>query len=468
MPDFIDLLSLPCDAHFPEDIEKNVIWAEKSFSDRGFTTQRINTDYVPLLYGIKNYADESAKTLLIYLQMDGQPVDSNFWDQPDPFIPVFKRKLESGKWQIIEEYQIDRFEENDRIFARAASDAKGPVMMFLTALDMLEDEGITPDFNIKVILDFEEEMGSPHLPDAVKKNKDLLAADYLIILDGPQHTSGKPTLAFGARGIATVSLVTYGPIFPQHSGHYGNYLTNPALSMSQLLAGMKDADGRVTLKGYYDGIKITDEVREVLSTVPDHEEMLLARMGTQSHDKIAPTLQESIQYPSLNIRGLSSGWVGQEARTIVPSTARAELDLRLVKESDPNRLIKIIHDYIEESGYTVLDHEPTSDERKQYEKIVQMNSKISYAAFRTPTDSPIGSWLIRGLKNAHGVDPVIIRTHGGSIPISPFVATLDVPAVIVPTVNNDNNQHSPNENLRLGHYKEGIKTFYYLFQNPLE
>lgn len=471
IPSYLELLSIPCDANYPDDIEKNVQWSEKNFSQRGFTTKRIETPTVPLVLAEKTFGNsEQAKTLLVYLQMDGQPVDTNYWNQPDPFIPVFKTKSPSGKWEIVEDYDyVNGFDDEVRIFARATSDAKGPVMMFLQALDMLESENKNPNFRLKVIMDFEEELGSPNLPAAVNAHKEDLAADYLIILDGPQHTSGRPTLAFGARGIATVTLTTYGPVFPQHSGHYGNYLTNPALELSKLLAGMKDDNGKVILEGYYDGIEITDEIRKVLASVPDNEELLLAKMGTREHDKIAPTLQEALQYPSLNIRGMQSGWVGEEARTIVPSSATAELDLRLVLESDPAKLISIIKNYIEDRGYTVIDHTPTSNDRKVYPKICQMNSIISYQAFRTPIDSPVGQWLKSGLANAFGDSDsiVMIRTHGGSIPISPFVNTLDVPAVIVPTVNYDNNQHSPNENIRLGHYRDGIKAFYYIFQNPL-
>lgn len=470
IPSFIELLSIPCDARFPEDIEKNVLWAEKNFGDRGFQLSRIETPTVPLLLAEKSFDNpSSSKTLLVYLQLDGQPVDTAFWNQESPYKPVFKRKTSSGIWEEIEDFDYsDNFDEDVRIFARASSDAKGPVLMFLQALDMMEDENIKPNFRLKIIMDFEEELGSPNLAKAVEANKEKLASDYLIILDGPQHTSGRPTLAFGARGIATVTLKTFGPVFPQHSGHYGNYLTNPALQLSQILAGMKDKEGRVILEGYYDGIEISDDVKSVLASVPDDEKHLLSKMGSLEHDRIAPSLQESLQYPSLNIRGFQSGWVGDEARTIIPSSATAELDLRLVLESEPDRLIAIIKNYIESEGYTVLDHKPTSEERKMYPKICQMNSKIAYQAFRTPIDSPIGIWLTKGLEMAFDEPVVLIRTHGGSIPISPFVNTLNVPAVIVPTVNYDNNQHSPNENLRLGHYRDGIKAFYYIFKNSLE
>ena len=168
----------------------------------------------------------------------------------------------------------------------------------------------------------------------------------LVIFDGPRHISGQPTIAFGARGIAGITLTTYGPIFPQHSGHYGNYAPNPALRLSQLLAGMKDDYGRVLIPGYYDGIEFSDEVASVLDAVPDDLAMINAKLGIAQTDSVSTTLQRALQYPSLNIKGISSGWVGSETRTIVPATAIAEIDLRLVKESDPHRLIQLIKDYI--------------------------------------------------------------------------------------------------------------------------
>ncbi|MGI9551693.1 MAG: M20/M25/M40 family metallo-hydrolase, partial [Aurantibacter sp.] len=177
--------------------------------------------------------------------------------------------------------------------------------------------------------------------------------------------------------------------------------------------------------------------------------------------------QEAIQYPSLNIRGMQSGWIDEKVRTIIPGWARAEIDLRLVLETDPHRLVKLIKDHIAAQGYFVIDSEPTEQERLTHEKIATFTSEISYQSFRTDFDSEVGVWLGNALKNAFGEEPVMIRMSGGSIPISPFVNTLGIPAVTVPTVNRDNNQHSPNENLRLGNYRDGIKTMIAILKEKL-
>ncbi len=452
-----EVLSIPNDANFPEDIEKNVVWCEQQFGDRGFETTRIETATVPLLLA-ERPAKNAEKTVLIYLQIDGQPVDDSRWFQESPWKPVLKKPIGGGKWEIVAWDAMEGLEEEWRVFARSASDAKGPVAMFLSALDALKELKAEPNFNMKVIMDFEEEMGSPRLPEAVMANSKMLFADMLIIFDGPRHITNRPTLTFGARGIATIQLTTYGPIVPQHSGHFGNYAPNPALRLSKLLASMKDDQGRVTIPGFYDGVTISDEVAAILKAVPDDEVGIKGRLQIAETDKVGSYYQEAIQYPSLNIRGMQSGWINEKVRTIIPGWARAEIDVRLVLESNPDRLMRLIKGHIGEQGYYVIDREPTEEERLTHPLIATFTSKVSYQSFRTDFDSEVGLWLRSALKRGFGEEPIMIRMSGGSIPISPFVTTLGIPAVTVPTVNRDNNQHSPNENLRLGNYQEGIKT----------
>nr|WP_298999236.1 M20/M25/M40 family metallo-hydrolase [uncultured Allomuricauda sp.] len=460
-----DILSIPNDAFYPEDIEKNVKWCETEFGSRNFSTTRIETKGAPLLLAERTHK-KAKKTVLIYLQIDGQPVDTTRWDQKSPYQPALKKKV-NGEWQEIPWESIADYEDDWRVFARAASDAKGPVAMFLAALDATNQAKVVPNFNIKVIMDFEEEMGSSNLPQAVLDNKELLAADMLIIFDGPRHITNQPTLTFGARGISTVQLTTYGPVVPQHSGHFGNYAPNPALRLSKLLASMKDDEGLVTIPGFYDGIAIDSETEKILKAVPDNEKQIQDRLQIAATDKVGKYYQEAIQYPSLNIRGMQSGWINEKVRTIIPGWARAEIDIRLVLESDPERLIQLVKNHIESEGYVVLDREPTKEERLKHEKIATFTYEVSYQSFRTDFNSEVGLWLRSALKRAFEKEPIMIRMSGGSIPISPFVTTLDIPAVTVPTVNRDNNQHSPNENLRLGNYREGIKTMIAILSEKL-
>ena len=203
--------------------------------------------------------------------------------------------------------------------------------------------------------------------------------------------------------------------------------------------------------------------------MPDDETDIKRKLGIATTDQVASTYQESLQYPSLNIRGMASGWIGDKVRTIIPGTATAEIDVRLVPETKAERLIDLVKKHVRSRGYYLIgNREPTEEERMQHGKIVSFVSNISYGAFQTPFDSEVGIWLNKAMVRAFGQEPVRHRTSGGSIPISPFVVTLGVPAVTVPIVNRDNNQHSPNENLRIGNYIEGVKTFLAILTEPFE
>jgi acetylornithine deacetylase/succinyl-diaminopimelate desuccinylase-like protein len=451
-----EFLALPNDALYPEDIEALVTWMEGAFGERGFRTQRILTSGNPSLFAERRH-DRASKTVLVYLQADGQPVDPSAWAQANPFVPVLKEKDEQGNWQQIPWEAMDEgFDPDWRVFARSASDSKGPMTQFLMAVELLDQLDAAPPYNLKVIIDTEEELGSPNLAPAILEHRDLLASDLLLIFDGPPHASNLPTVTFGARGIMTATLVAYGPQVAQHSGHYGNFVPNPAFDLARILASLKSPEGVVMIPGFYDGVSLTEADRAVLSRVPDDEEGILAGMGLKRAESVAPTLQEAIQYPSLNIRGTSAGWVREQARTIIPPDATAELDIRLVKESDPERLVGLLREHIESLGYTVLDHAPSREDRSRYDRIVSLTYDVSYGAFRSDMESPAGRMARAGLRSLFGEEPILIRTMGGSIPIAPIIDALDVPAAIVPTVNIDNNQHSPNENLRLGNFLDGI------------
>jgi acetylornithine deacetylase/succinyl-diaminopimelate desuccinylase-like protein len=451
-----EFLALPNDALHPEDIGTLVSWMEHAFGERGFRTRRIPTSGNPSLFAERRH-ESSSRTVLVYLQADGQPVDPSAWAQANPFVPVLKAKDEQGNFQQIPWQAMDEGYDPDwRVFARSASDSKGPMTQFLMAIELLDQLDSAPPVNLKVIIDTEEELGSPNLAAAIREHRDLLASDLLLIFDGPPHASNRPTITFGARGIMTATLVTYGPRVAQHSGHYGNFVPNPAFDLARILASVKSPEGVVTIPGFYDGVSLSEADRAILSKVPDNEEEILADMGLVRAESVAPSLQEAIQYPSLNIRGVSAGWVGEQARTIIPPMATAELDIRLVREADPERLIGLLQTHIESLGYTVLDHAPTDHDRRQHDRVVSLTYEVSYGAFRSSMDSAAGRMARAGLKSLYGEEPILIRTMGGSIPIAPIIDALGVPAAIVPTVNIDNNQHSPNENLRLGNFLEGI------------
>ncbi|MFT4605709.1 MAG: acetylornithine deacetylase/succinyl-diaminopimelate desuccinylase-like protein [Rhodothermales bacterium] len=465
-----ELLSIPNDAHYPDHVDRNVAWMKQAFQRRDFKVSVLESGGPPLLLAERGSPRPDDPTVLIYLQVDGQPVDTSAWFQESPYDPVLKEHS-GGDWTTIPWTRLEEgpVDPDWRIFARSASDAKGPVGMFLAALDAAGEHGLKQSHHLKVVMDFEEELGSPHLPGTVELHREALAADFLIIYDGPRHVSNVPSLTFGARGIATITLTVFGPRVAQHSGHWGNYVPNPALRLAQVLGSMKDADGRVTIPGFYDGIHLDEETRAILAKVPDDEPAIRRSIGIAKADGVARTYQESIQYPSLNIRGLAAGWIGDDVRTIIPPSATAEIDVRIVPESDPVRLIALIYTFIEEQGFHLIgNRNPTEEERQQFSRLASFDYSIAYQAYRTPYDSRVGIWLTSAMRRAFGTDPVRKRMSGGSIPISPFITTLGVPAVTVPTVNADNNQHSPNENLRVGNYIDGIRTFLAILTEPIQ
>ncbi len=461
-----EFVAIPNDALDLADINRNISWMTEKFNKRGFNTSVLPTEGKPLFFAALPMEDEKP-IVLFYMHFDGQSVDPSQWDQPDPYKVVLKSP-DGNRWK--EQSFNDLAEDIDydwRLFGRSTSDDKGPIVMFLNAFDLLQKNNVDIPFNIKVILDGEEEKGSKPLPDAVKQYRELLDADFLLINDSPVHTSSKPTIVFGCRGNTTMSITTYGPVNPQHSGHYGNYAPNPGLQLAHLLASMKDRDGRVLIEGYYDGINIDEATASILKSVPDDPNTIHTNLGFKSPEKVGAYYQESLQYPSLNIRGMGSAWIGDKARTIIPATATAEIDLRLVPETDGRRLKKLVKDHIKSQGFYITDTDPSREMRMQHDKIVKITERGVTDAFRTSLTNPYGIFVSDVLAKTFEEEVVKIRIMGGTVPIASFVNELSIPAFVVPMVNPDNNQHSPNENLKIGQIAYGIMAFYALLNTPL-
>jgi acetylornithine deacetylase/succinyl-diaminopimelate desuccinylase-like protein len=291
-----------------------------------------------------------------------------------------------------------------------------------------------------------------------------------VILDGPLHASGRPTVVFGNRGIAQAALTVFGPRAPLHSGHYGNYAPNPALRLATLLASMKDEEGRVLIPGFYDGVRLTEADRITLEDVGDDEAALRARLGIARAESVGVNYQEALQYPSLNVRGMAAGGVGAVATNVVPSVAVAEIDLRTTPETDGQRLYDLVRAHIERAGYHLVDGEPTDAERARFDKLARFTLGSTQAAMRMPLDSAVGRWATAALRGPAsprpGEAPVQIRMMGGTVPTDVLVTALQLPFLLVPTVNDDNNQHAANENLRIGHFVTGTETIYSLLMTP--
>jgi len=342
-----------------------------------------------------------------------------------------------------------------------ASDDKSPIVALCAAMDALKAAGLAPTSNIRVILDGEEEASSPSLVPAIGRYRDRLRADLMVILDGPTHSSGRPTVVFGARGIATFDLTVFGPRTGVHSGNYGNWIPNPAQRLASLLASMKSDDGRVLVAGFYDGVAPPGrEERHLLDAVPDDSGRILEAFGVAAPERAFPKLQDALQAPTLNVRGLAGAHVGPTARTIIPDSATAAMDIRLVKETRADALLEKVKAHIRAQGYHLVDGEPDDAARAAYSKLARVAvSETAINAFRTPPSDPLAGGVVAAIQRTYGAAPVQLRTLGGTVPIAPFIDALGFPAVIVPVVNFDNNQHEENENLRLGNLFDAIVTF---------
>jgi len=452
------LLSIPNVASDRANIRRNADHLKSLLAKRGFVAELLETTGNPLVYG-ELRVPGATRTLLLYAHYDGQAVNPAAWRQPDPFTPVLRD--ETGTViNCLQKGSIGDCPRSGRIYGRSAADDKGPIVMIGAALDALTASGLQPTSNIRVILDGEEEASSPSLVPAIARYRDKLSADMMLIFDGPIHTSDRPTVAFGARGILTGTLTVYGPKSGVHSGNYGNWIPNPALRLAHLLASMKDDDGKVLVPGFYDGLQpLTPDERTLVAAVPDDAGRMLRTFGVAATEVAARSLQEGFQIPTLNIRGLASAHVGAGARTIIPDRAIAEIDIRLVKETRAATMRDKVNAYIAAQGYHLVDGEPDDEERAKYSHLASMAwDRHATEAFRTSPLDPHSRELVAALTRMYGAAPVQIRTLGGTVPIAPFIDALGFPAALVPTVNFDNNQHEENENLRLTHLFDGIVT----------
>jgi acetylornithine deacetylase/succinyl-diaminopimelate desuccinylase-like protein len=459
--ELIGWLSLPNDAAKPEDIQRNAVALQMMLDQRGIATEILPIGGGrPVVYGELSVPGAST-TLLFYCHYDGQAVDQTKWHS-DPYKPVLRDGAPSepeADWSTIPFPSDGKFGDDWRVYARSASDDKSPIVALLAALDALRSQGTQPRVNLKFIFDGEEEQGSPYLEEFVRANQKKLAADLMIVADGPVHQSGLPTIVFGARGIMTLTLTTYGPTESLHSGHYGNWAPNPGMRLAQLLATMKDADGKVLVEGYYnDVVPLTKTELSAIRQIPAMEPALRERFGIGQSEGAGKSLQELINVPSLNVRGLQSAWVGADARTIVPSTATAEIDVRLVKGTDHQKMFDKIAAHIRKQGWHVVDREPTRKELTEHPRVIQVVKVDGYNAVRTPMDLDAAQAVVRSVERFANGPIVRMPTSGGSVPLY-FFEEAGLPSVSVPIVNFDNNQHSPNENLRLGHFFRGIEVF---------
>jgi acetylornithine deacetylase/succinyl-diaminopimelate desuccinylase-like protein len=440
LKEFTTLLAIPNVASDTQNIRRNAALIVEMMKERGLNPRLLEAptpNTPPAVYGEWN-TPGAQRTVLVYAHYDGQPTDPRQWTETAPWEPVFR----SG-----------------RLYARSASDDKAGVMAILTAFSALKDKGVALTSNVKFFFEGEEEAGSPHLGEIIDLNKELLAADAWIIGDGPVHQSGRKQVVFGARGDTNVDVTVYAAKRPLHSGHYGNWSPNPAQMLARLLASMKDDDGRVTIEGWYsDTEPLGDAERRAIAEAPQYDEELKGQLGIKRTEGGGKSLLELINLPSLNINGFASGDVGALARNVIPTTATAVLDLRLVKGNDHQRQVQRLIEHIRKQGYHVIERDPTDAERAQHPLLARVNVRPGgYNAERTRMDLPISKAVIDAVQSTSQEKIVLLPTSGGSLPLSIISGRLKTVTISVPIANYDNNQHAENENIRLQNFWDGIE-----------
>jgi acetylornithine deacetylase/succinyl-diaminopimelate desuccinylase-like protein len=452
---FTECLRVDTVSQQPERVRAGAAWLADAMRARGFEARVLETAGNPVVLGTR-MAPGATRTLLIYCHFDTKPAPPAGWLQPSPFEPVLRAGLAEEGAPIVATGEVpDDALPAHRLYARGASDDKGPIWAHLEALSLMDALGISPRVNLKIVLEGEEEVGSPGFGGFVDAHRELLAADLVLVTDGPKDASERPTVVFGARGILALTLELEAARRDVHSGNFS--VPNPAWILTGLLASMAAPDGTPLIEGLgADALPPTAAERELLGRIPLDRPALERELGV----RLAPDYLERLMFrPTLTIRGLQAGFVGAEANTIIPHRATVALDLRLVKNQRVDAVYRRVVEHVRAQGFTVIESAdaPLPDDLRG--RAVRIVERHGYDPAKTPADLPISRRVVEIVERAHdGQAAVVVPTAGGSVPLWAFTDLLGLPTIVVPYANANNRQHSPNEHLRLDHLYQGVST----------
>ena len=457
--EYAEFLAIPNTKNDGAALRRNATAIVAMFARRGVPARLLeNGPWPPAVYG-ELRAPKATRTIVIYAHYDGQPVDATEWRGQAPYSAQL-REQRGAEWVDIAIPDKGRLNPEARIFARGAGDDKAPIIAIMNALDALKATNQQPTINIKFFFEGEEESGSAHLPQILEANKNLLTADAWLFCDGPTHQSREMQVAFGARGAMGLELTVYGPARALHSGHYGNWAPNPGMLLTELVSSLRDVDGRILIKGYYDDV-VPPTARELAAVraLPPvdsalRHELLLA--GSEANNAL---LAERIMLPALNMRGIRVGQVEGLAANAIPTDAKASFDFRLVPKQTPERVQQLVETHLKANGWYITHAAATDAERLAHRKVVRLQWGAGDEATRVSLDQPISQALTATLDEMLGKPVLRVPTLGGSLPTSMIEHSLGVPLVIFPIANFDDNQHAKDENLRLQNLWDGIEAY---------
>jgi acetylornithine deacetylase/succinyl-diaminopimelate desuccinylase-like protein len=456
--EFVSFLSIPNLARDRENIQRNAEFIAKAMEARGIASKLVSVDGAnPVVFG-ELKTPGAVRTIGFYAHYDGQPLDPKEWSTA-PFTPTLRSGPVEGGGRIIPlPPPGESLDPESRLYARSAGDDKAPIIALMAAIDAIRAAGLKMRSHIKFAFDGEEEAGSVNLEKILAANKELFAGDLWLMCDGPVHQTRRQLIYFGARDGVRLDLTVYGPKSELHSGHYGNWAPNPALLLARLLVSMKDEDGRVLVDRFYDGIEpLSDLEKRAIADAPDIDAQLMREFWLGSTEGAPKKLAELITQPSLNIRGLVSSRTGVEASNVIPASATASIDIRLVKGMDPRQTVDRVVDHIRKQRFFVVDRPPNAEVRAAHARVVWVDQgRVGLGAVRTSMDLPISQEVIRVVESVRG-PAVKLPSMGGNLPLASVERPLGTRTIIVPIANHDNNQHSFDENIRLQNLWDGIE-----------
>jgi acetylornithine deacetylase/succinyl-diaminopimelate desuccinylase-like protein len=422
---FVSIPSISTDPASKPHIQRAAQWVADQLRNLGMQKVEIYpTQGHPIVFGESLTAGKGKPTVLVYGHYDVQPPEPiELWESP-AFEPT---------------------QRGDNLFGRGASDMKGQVLVTLKAAEALIRTGGLP-INLKFIIEGEEEVGSPNLEKFISDHKELLACDFALNTDTGMIGAETPTITYGLRGLAYFELRVFGPKQDLHSGIYGGSIHNPAQALCELVAGMHDQQGRVTLPGFYDKVRpLSAEERAELAHLPMGEDFYREQTG-------APMLYGEMDFssvervgarPTLEVNGLLSGFTGEGSKTVLPSKAMAKISMRLVPDQDPEEVHQQLIRYLE-------SHAPPTI---RWEVIKMAGGMASVTDLQIP-----GVIAMRQALEATWGKRPLFKREGGSVPVVAQMSDiLGVDSVLTGFGLPDDNLHAPNEKIHLPSFFRGIE-----------
>ncbi|MFN8060736.1 MAG: M20/M25/M40 family metallo-hydrolase [Vicinamibacterales bacterium] len=461
LDELLQLVSIPNVAGH-DDMKRNADALADRFRQRGFRVEMTSGPGSPVVFASLDAASARG-TIAFYIHYDGQPVDPKEWTKCGPFAPCVH-----GASGPVALDAATRLDPQWRVYGRSASDDKAPIVALLNAVDALKAAAGGPAWNLRVVLDGEEEAGSANFRAFVAARGDVLRGSLAITLDGPRHPSGRPTVYFGVRGGAGVTVTVFGAKTDLHSGNYGNWAPDPSMRLARLLASMKDDNGRVLVDHFYDDVTpLTATEERALASMPNVEDMLKRDFGVARPERPEERLERKLNQPTLSILAMESGGgLHVPGRSAIPGSAAARIEMRMVNGLDPKKQNQLVVAHIRKQGYeVVLNRDPTDEERRTFPLLARVDERGGGRASRVSMDDSMAEAVVTALTR-DGVPPVQLPTLGGGMPFGEFSELLKMPTVGVSLVNHDNNQHGPDENLRLQNLWEGVEMLAALMTMP--